>query len=200
MNHLAHLVLAGRDPDDRLGALLGDHVKGRLEASELSAGLVRGIRLHRRIDAWSDSDPAVTDLLARFRPPWRRYGGIVLDVLFDRELSRRWGEFGPQPRAEFGRAIDALLAERRAELPPRLARFADWAAAVGLWTRLDDRLLLEDIFGLIARRHGRIEPLARGLELLDGHEVAIGKAFEQLFPRLQARARAFLDGEQGDAR
>ena len=155
MNHLAHLVLAGRDPDDRLGALLGDHVKGRLETSELSAGLVRGIRLHRRIDAWSDSDPAVTGLLARFRPPWRRYGGIVLDVLFDRELSRRWGEFGPQPRAEFGRAIDALLAERRADLPPRLARFADWAAAVGLWTRLDDRALLEQIFGLIARRHGR---------------------------------------------
>ncbi|MBY6204345.1 ACP phosphodiesterase [Halomonas denitrificans] len=197
MNHLAHLVLAGRDPDDRLGALLGDHVKGRLEAVDLSPGLVRGIRLHRRIDAWSDSDPAVTGLLARFRPPWRRYGGIVLDVLFDRELSKRWGEFGPRPRAEFGREVDSLLAERRGELPPRLARFADWAAAVGLWTRLDDRALLHDIFGLIARRHGRAEPLARGLELLDRHEAAIGRAFDELFPRLQSRAREFLDAERG---
>lgn len=193
MNHLAHLVLAGADPDDRLGALLGDHVKGRLENIALPPGLVRGIELHRRIDAWSDRDPAVTRLLSTFEPPWRRYGGIVLDVLFDRELSRRWGEFCATRRKTFGTEVDALLAGRRAVLPPRLARFSRWAAAVGLWHRLDDRVLLGEIFRLIARRHGREEPLVRGLDVLDAHEDAIAEAFEELFPRLQARSAEFLE-------
>ncbi len=198
MNHLAHLVLAGPDQDHRLGALLGDHVKGRLDGLALSPALVRGIGLHRRIDRWSDTDPAVTGLLAGFRPPWRRYGGIVLDVLFDRELSRRWAEFGPQPLAVFGRDVDRLLARRRSELPPRLARFAGWAASVDLWTRMDDRGMLAEIFRLIALRHGRSEPLARGLDLLDAHEDEIARAFDTLFPRLLSRSREYLgDGRGG---
>lgn len=193
MNHLAHLVLAGEDPDDRLGALLGDHLKGRAVLETLRPGLARGVRLHRRVDAWSDADPAVRGLLTRFEPPWRRYGGIVLDVLFDRELSRRWDDFVGSSRAAFGRDVDRLLAAHRHEFPPRLVRFSIWAEAVGLWHRLDDRALLAEIFARIADRHGRREPLASGLELLDRFEPDIGEAFEALFPRLQAQARAFLD-------
>jgi acyl carrier protein phosphodiesterase len=194
MNHLAHLVLAGEHPDDRLGALLGDHLKGRAVLETLRPGLARGVRLHRRIDAWSDADPAVRGLLERFEPPWRRYGGIVLDVLFDRELSLRWDALVGGSRDAFGRDIDRLLAAHRHEFPPRLVRFSIWAEAVGLWGRLDDRALLAEIFARIAARHGRREPLARGLELLDAHEAAIGRAFDALFPRLQRRAQDFLAG------
>ncbi|NKI35240.1 DUF479 domain-containing protein [Wenzhouxiangella sp. XN79A] len=192
MNHLAHLVLAGERPDDRLGALLGDHLKGRAVLDTLRPGLARGVRLHRRIDAWSDADPAVRELVRSFEPPWRRYGGIVLDVLFDRELSRRWGDYVGRSREAFGRDVDALLAAHRHEFPDRLARFSRWAAAVGLWRRLDDRMLLAEIFTRIAARHGRREPLARGLELLDAYEAEIGTTFEALFPRLQAQSRTFL--------
>lgn len=194
MNHLAHLVLAGTHPDHRLGALLGDHLKGRSVLETLRPSLATGVRLHRRIDGWSDSDPAVRGLVASFEPPWRRYGGIVLDVLFDRELSRRWEEFMPMSRRDYGQETDALFAAHRDEFPPRLARFTRWAASVGLWHRLDDRTLLAEIFHLIAARHGRTEPLARGLELLDGREMEIEAAFDALFPRLQAKAAAFLAG------
>lgn len=192
MNHLAHLVLAGRHPDDRLGALLGDHLKGRAVLDTLRPSLARGVRLHRKIDAWSDADPAVRALIATFPPPWRRYGGIVLDVLFDRELSRRWAEFMPVSRRDHARETDALLARHRDEFPPRLKRFTRWAEQVGLWHRLDDRTLLAEIFVLIAARHGRPEPLARGLDLLDDYESEIEGAFDTLFPRLQVRAAAFL--------
>lgn len=192
MNHLAHLVLAGSHPDDRLGALLGDHLKGRSVLETLRPSLARGVRLHRKIDAWSDSDPAVRELLATFEPPWRRYGGIVLDVLFDRELSRRWDEFMPMARRDFGRDTELLLASHRDEFPPRLKRFTLWAERVGLWHRLDDRSLLAEIFALIAARHGRPEPLSRGLDLLDAYEVQIEAAFDALFPRLQTQAAAFL--------
>ena len=55
MNYLAHFHLAGDDPAMIGGALLGDFVKGSL-GGEYHRDLERGIRLHRRIDAFSDTD------------------------------------------------------------------------------------------------------------------------------------------------
>ena len=47
--------------------------------------------------------------------------------------------------------------------------------------------MLEESFGLLARRHGRRWPLAYGVRLLEDHEAAIEQAFLKLFPALQAR-------------
>lgn len=191
MNHLAHVLLAGSDPDHRLGAFLGDHVKGRAALQALPAGVAHGVRLHRRIDAWSDTHPAVAALRARSGTRWRRYSGIVFDVLFDTMLVRHWDRFGNGDLHGFARGIDTLLAERRAELPRRLERFSHWARRARLWERYDDRAMLAGIFARIASRHGRASPLAGGLELLDGMGPEIEEAFLRMFPDLVDRARAF---------
>ena len=192
MNHLAHVVLAGADPDDRLGAFLGDQVKGIDALDALPAGLARGVRLHRKIDVWSDSHPAVIDLRARSGPYWRRYSGVILDVLFDAMLVRNWNAYQSTPLDRFARGIDELLAERRHELPPRLVRFSLWARREELWTRYDDREMLDAIFAGLARRHHRPSPLKGGAVLLDRLEPEIERTFEELFPWLRQRAADFL--------
>lgn len=192
MNHLAHLLLAGLDPEARLGALLGDHLKGRLDSLPLTPGLRLGVALHRRIDGWSDTHAAVTALRAELPGPWRRYGGIVLDVLFDHMLARHWSRFSQQPLAHFAVEVDRLLEDRVEQLPPRAVRFARWAREQSLWCRCGDRELLGEIFRLLALRHGRTEPLARGLDLLKTHEAQIEAVFLKLFPELQERSRRFL--------
>lgn len=187
MNHLAHVVLAGPEEGLRLGAFLGDHIKGRQALDELPAGWAAGVELHRRIDSISDAHPAVVGLLERLDSPWRRYGGVIFDVLFDHMLSRHWARFGPDRLEEVGGQIDALLAQYRPWLPPRLVRFSLWARSRGLWWRYGEREMLEEIFTLLARRHGRRWPLAEGTRLLDDHEAAIEHAFLELFPDLLAR-------------
>ena len=187
MNHLAHVVLAGTREGFRLGAFLGDHVKGRLALADLPADWAAGVELHRRVDTLSDAHPAVTGLLERLDSPWRRYGGVIFDVLFDFMLTRHWSRFGPVPLEQLGDDIDEMLAVHRASLPPRLARFSIWARSRGLWCRYGERAMLEEVFGLLARRHGRRWPLGDGIRLLDDHETAIEQAFLALFPDLQAR-------------
>lgn len=187
MNHLAHVVLAGAPEGLRLGAFLGDHVKGRQALAELPAGWAAGVELHRRIDTLSDAHPAVFGLLDGLEPPWRRYGGVIFDVLFDYMLTRHWSRFGPMPLEQLADEIDRTLARHRAGLPPRLVRFSLWAENRGLWRRYGERAMLEEIFGLLAQRHGRRWPLAEGIRLLDEHEAAIEQAFLKLFPDLQAQ-------------
>lgn len=192
MNHLAHLLLAGTGPDERIGALLGDHVKGTETLRRLPPNRARGVVLHRRIDRWSDTHPAVTGIIRQLEPPWRRYGGVLLDVLFDHMLDRHWSRFADQPLDRFADDVEALLARHRGEFPRRLGRFTLWAEQVDLWRRFGDRRLVEEIFRRLARRHGHPSPLGRGLELLDAREGEIERAFLVLFPDLQCRARAFL--------
>jgi len=194
MNHLAHALLAGPHPDHRLGAFLGDHVKGRTALAHWPPEVARGIVLHRRIDSWSDHHPAVAALRARTPTRWRRYSGIAFDVLFDAMLVRHWPAFGPVPLGQFGDQLDALLAARLSDLPERLRRFAAWARARRLWRRLDDRELLAEIFSRLAARHARPSPLAEGLELLGTMEDAIERTFLELFPDLTAAARGFRSG------
>jgi len=191
MNHLAHLVLAGPNPDDRFGALLGDHVKGRLALERLPPALAGGVRLHRAIDGWTDAHPATRDLLARLTPPWRRYGGVILDVLFDAMLERHWSRFCEISLDQFADDIDRLMREREQEMPPRMRRFTRWARAVGLWRRYGDRQMLDQIFAQLAHRHGRAEPLGSGARLLDRLEPEIERGFLCLFPDLLARSHGF---------
>lgn len=188
MNHLAHVVLAGPDEGFRLGAFLGDHVKGRQALAELPASWAAGVELHRRIDSFSDGHPAVVGLLERLESPWRRYGGVIYDVLFDHMLTRHWSSFGPTGLEHLADQIDQMLARHQSQLPSRLVRFSRWARGRGLWGRYGERAMLEEIFELLAYRHGRRWPLAEGARLLDDHERAIEEAFLELFPDLQARA------------
>jgi acyl carrier protein phosphodiesterase len=188
LNHLAHIVLAGPDEGMRLGAFLGDHVKGRDSLERLPPSWRAGVLLHRRVDVLSDSHPAVKRLLQGLQPPWRRYGGVMLDVLFDHMLTRHWRRFGPTALDELSEQIDALLAAHRERLPERLARFSLWASARGLWRRYGERAVLEEIFNLLARRHGRHWPLAQGASLLDSREAEIEQGFLELFPDLQRQA------------
>jgi acyl carrier protein phosphodiesterase len=132
----------------------------------------------------------VQRVLADLPSPWRRYGGIMLDVLFDHMLTRHWSLFGPAPLSQLAGEIDGLLALNRADLPPRLRRFSRWAAERGLWQRYGERAMLEEIFSLLAWRHGRRWPLEEGARLLDSHEAAIEQAFLELFPDLQAQIGA----------
>ena len=90
MNFLAHLVLAGDDDGLRLGALLGDFVRGRRALVLYPEDVRLGIKLHRHTDQSFDSLSDVASLRRNFPAPFRRYSGIVIDLAYDYELARRW--------------------------------------------------------------------------------------------------------------
>jgi acyl carrier protein phosphodiesterase len=81
VNYLAHLYLSGHCPERMIGGLLGDFVKGPLRG-DYPPAIEAGILLHRKIDVFTDNLPAVRTALSRFEPPYRRFGGILLDLWY----------------------------------------------------------------------------------------------------------------------
>jgi len=108
MNFLAHLHLAQVSNTSPAGNLLGDFVKGPLPP-DLPPELATGIRLHRRVDAFTDAHREHRAAVRCFEPPWRRFGGVLVDMLYDHWLTRHWDGFNPQ-------ALDAFLRENYAVL------------------------------------------------------------------------------------
>ena len=112
MNYLGHLFLARSHEPLMAGAFLGDFVKGSL-IGERPRIIETGIRFHRAIDAFVDSHPMQRQSVDRFQPRFRRYGGIICDVVYDHFLANHWSTFSDQDYVQFCEgAYAAILAEQ----------------------------------------------------------------------------------------
>lgn len=121
MNHLAHLFLAAPGAESLAGNLSGDFVKGPL-GDRFPPGIAAGIRQHRRIDAFTDSHPAVNAFRRVLIPDHGHYARVIADMFFDHFLSARFDELAGEPLERFLQRTWATLDPLAASLPGHLAR------------------------------------------------------------------------------
>ena len=168
-----------------LGGLLGDFVRGRKALKAFPVGISEGIELHRWIDGATDSDPAVQTLRKAFPADFRRWAGIIIDILFDHELARRWNEFSDLPLPQFDARIRSLLVAHAELLPPGLMRFMDYADRRGLFaTYCFEEEMLFSLRG-VGRRLRHANPLDRVRDIWPEMRGPCRRAFAEFFPRLQ---------------
>lgn len=187
MNYLAHLHLGGPQPADLLGSLYGDFVKGPLQG-RWPADIEAAIRLHRRIDAFTDSHPIVCQARMRFPAARRRYAGILLDVFFDHCLARSWADYAQEPLPLFTARVYALLAGE-AQLPGRLAELAPRMAQQDWLGSYRDFTVLERVLQGMQRRLSRPEGLDGALAELERLYEPLSNDFHAFYPQLQDFAR-----------
>lgn len=100
MNYLGHLFFSKNDKQLMLANLFGDFVKGK-DLSGYSAKVREGIVLHRAIDNYIDTHPAVLELLHELYAQLPKVAGIAVDLYFDHLLAKNWNRYHPQPLEEF---------------------------------------------------------------------------------------------------
>lgn len=189
MNFLAHAWLAGPEPADRLGGVVGDFVKGPLPAG-LPAELAAGVALHRRIDSYAETHPAFKRSRARVSPARRRVAGIMVDMFYDHFLARHWSRYSPEPLEAFAAGLYRLMAENRSLLPERFAGIFPAMAAEDWLTSYRDA----DTVGLVLDRMAR-HRLSRPNTLQGGGEELLAEygGFEADFEDFCADALAFAE-------
>jgi acyl carrier protein phosphodiesterase len=117
MNFLAHLYLSGDDPGIQIGNFIGDFVKGRNLTGRFPEAVVKGIQLHRAIDAYTDSHEVVAQSKNLLRPRYRHYAGVIVDLYYDHFLASRWSEFHTQPLSHYAQHAYTLIRENLSVLP-----------------------------------------------------------------------------------
>ncbi|MDD1967743.1 ACP phosphodiesterase [Pseudomonas putida] len=195
MNYLAHLHLGGQTPAQLLGSLYGDFVKGLLPG-RFPVDIEEAIRLHRRIDVFTDAHPVIKQAMGRFPAERRRYAGIVLDVFFDHCLARDWPQYSDVSLHDFTRKVYGVLASEPA-LPERLALIAPRMAAQDWLGSYVDFEVVGDALAGISRRLSRPEGLAGAMQELQALYRPLSEDFSEFYPQLQAFAQAALADAAG---
>jgi acyl carrier protein phosphodiesterase len=96
MNYIAHIHIAQHTKSSLLGNFLGDFVKGS-QLSDYPTNVQHGIKLHRKIDVYTDQHPEVLNLKKLFPAELQRTAGIALDIYFDHLLLNNWHKFSTRP-------------------------------------------------------------------------------------------------------
>lgn len=133
MNFLAHAYLSGNDENIIVGNFIADHVKGKA-IEKYPDGIRKGIELHRRIDAFTDTHPTVKKSKARLRHRYGKYSGVIVDMYFDHFLAKNWKDYSDQPLKQFTSGIYKVMMRHFLILPPKTRRILpfmmadDWMA------------------------------------------------------------------------
>ena len=201
MNFLAHCLIATRaahrteDAALVAGGFLGDFIKGPLP-QEMPRGLALGVRLHRRIDAYSNQHPGIRTSSRRFPAELRRIAPILVDVLCDHLLSSRWEEFHAASLPGFTTHIYDVVASHEEWLTDNghrflayarerdlLASYADWEVVLGALRSITRRLGRNELNPLLERA---VPALLADLEA----------DFVSYFPDIIDHARFWVAGER----
>jgi acyl carrier protein phosphodiesterase len=195
MNFLAHLLLAGDDEDLRLGAMFGDFVRGKAGLMEYRPRVRIGIRLHRRIDSYTDSLPEIASLRASLPAGFRRFGGIIIDLALDHELARSWELYRAQTLESFDIEVRQMLARHQREIPGGLNRFMAYADRRGLFAAYrEESEILHSLRG-IGRRLSRPNPLHRVDEIWDDFKPRARRGLEPVLAEVQSDVAAWLSSK-----
>ena len=190
MNHLAHLFLAGDTAESLIGNLAGDFVKGPL-GERFPPAIHEGIMQHRRVDAYTDSHPAVAAFRRVLTPEHGHYARVIADMFLDHFLALRFEEFAGEP-------LETFLARTWRTIDPHVESLPGMLRYV--YPRMRDEQWLEsyrELDGIhlaltnISRRFTRKPHLETATRHLRDSRVELERRFEMFFPDVVTFARGF---------
>jgi len=116
MNFLAHIYLSGNIDEIKLGNFIGDYVKGS-KLHIYPENIKNGILLHRFIDSFTDKNTYTFDSKALFAPKYRKYAGVVIDIVYDHFLASNWDRYSFISLQDFINNFHNLLIKNNEMLP-----------------------------------------------------------------------------------
>ena len=191
MNFLAHFHLAENTDASRVGALLGDFVRGTPESlrAQFPDEVIDGIMLHRAVDQFTDSHASFLDAKKFLSPERRRFAGIIIDIFFDHFLARHWQEYSDGPLNLFISEVYRTLDRRTDWLTPELEALAPRMQAenwLGTYGAIDGLALT---FRRVSSRRKFLSPLVGAEEDLTSHYHSFSKAFHIFYPQVMEFAK-----------
>ncbi|PKF74532.1 ACP phosphodiesterase [Chryseobacterium sp. PMSZPI] len=120
MNYLAHSFLSFTD-EQIVGQFLEDFIRNR-ERFSFPKGMQDGITMHRAIDTFTDSHPAIHEAKKVFAPLVRLYAGAFIDVSMDYFVANDLSLNSPAEWKAHSLRVYSVLNAHKKWLPDNLKR------------------------------------------------------------------------------
>jgi len=205
MNFLAHAVLAGNAPDRIAGSMAGDFVKGVLYDADYPAEFLLGLRLHRRIDAFSNRQVHLRQSAGRLPEQLRRMAPPCIDMLADHFLADAaikdpeayLSAIAGKPDSadtltHYENALHQILAPHLGRLSPEAKRFFDHAHRTHLFSSYQTFERTARGIHYVCERLGSADQGPAMVDALEGRLEVLRNDFDHYWPALKAEASRYL--------
>lgn len=200
MNYLAHLFLAEENDDAKLGALLGDFIKGTI-INKYSEKTRREIQIHRKIDFYTDNHPIVKDAKKLLSVEKRKYGNILLDVFYDHMLAQKWQDYSKISLENYTQQIYSILLSNMDVLPDKLRDIVPIMIDQNWLTSYREFRGFEMAIARISRRLRQENILMECIVDIKTNYSSVALSFDRFFPQLMdyiEQERILLDTVYSD--
>jgi hypothetical protein len=125
MNYLAHLYLSGNNHELMIGNFIADHVKGK-QIELFDEEVIKGIKLHRMIDEFTDTHKVVEQSKIRLRSEFGKYSPVIVDVFYDHYLAVKWEQYHHEELSIYAHNFYTLLNDNHHRLPLRTQQMIEF--------------------------------------------------------------------------
>ena len=185
MNYLAHSYLSYQQPDLIIGNFIADSIRGN-HFEGLTDGVIEGIRLHRKIDTFTDSHPIYLTSKHRFSKDFDKYSGVLMDIIYDHYLAKNFEQYSTLPLQTHADSIYDILKNNHHFLPENAKRFYGYMTERNI---LFHYSTLKGIETVLTHLSGRIRnrfELQLAIPILEANYQEIEEEFAIFFDDLQA--------------
>ncbi len=191
MNFLAHSLLGFDRSALIAGQFCGDFVRGS-DLSRFPPEIERGIRLHRHLDRFTDTHDALRPVRHQVPHVPLRFAGIVVDVMFDHYLARRWEQVSHVSLEDHVDTVHRALDMHASHFPPNLKRFVQVLKRDDILQKNIHLEAIELTLARIARRSTKFAPLALTTAQLEPLRESLVEPFTMFLPELHQSALDYL--------
>ena len=186
MNFLAHLLLSYPDPEEMTGNFMGDFVKGR-DYENYQVNIRKGILIHRAIDHFTDQHTIAKRLVEALKPIYKRYAGVVSDIVFDHILAKNFNEWCNLELNSFANYTYGILTDNRSVLPERVSFILDRikeSKRLQLYATLNG---IRNSVEIMSNRTSLPDHTDELIHFIEENDLFIIKTFNDFFPELKQR-------------
>jgi acyl carrier protein phosphodiesterase len=191
MNFLAHLYLSGDSKELLIGNFIADAVKGK-EYQRFSEGIIKGIKLHRKIDEFTDQHPIVHHSVERLRPVYSKYSPVIIDIFYDHYLASNWHQYSPIPLNIYAQNIYKLITEHLNIMPLRVHHFLPYMIQSNWLFNYSNLEGIENVLKGMSRRAKFVSHMEHSINDLRKDYQFYEEEFNLFFPELVK----FAEGER----
>lgn len=134
-----------------IGNFIADSIQGN-RFDGLTPEIIKGIRLHRKIDVYTDSHPVFLSSKYRFSHDFGKYNGVLTDIIYDHFLAKNFEQYVNLPLQDYASHIYTLLQNNYMFLPEHAKRFYQYMTERNILVAYGDLKGIETVLEHLSHR------------------------------------------------
>tara|TARA_R110002096_G_scaffold276109_1_gene469836 strand:- start:45410 stop:46000 length:591 start_codon:yes stop_codon:yes gene_type:complete len=184
MNFLAHLFLTREDEDLSIGNFIADSVKSS-EWKNFKPQVVKGIKIHHKIDEFTDQHPVVLRTKMKLREKHGKYSPVIGDIVYDHFLAKNFSDYSKQSLFDFSQKSYSLFRKRWDELPVQIQHMLKYMEAGNWLYNYRSKEGLNSALSGMGRRASFSNKMHQATEDVFENYESFKSDFVEFFPELQ---------------